>query len=94
VIEKLEQYAEEAELVFVLMTPDDYAPEGFGRARQNVVLEFGYFLGRLGRTSGKVVLLYKQGVEMPSDLSGIVAIDITKGILAADEEIRREITDW
>jgi CheY-like chemotaxis protein len=93
VIEKLEQYAEEAELVFVLMTPDDYAPEGFGRARQNVVLEFGYFLGRLGRTSGKVVLLYKQGVEMPSDLSGIVAIDITKGILAADEEIRREITD-
>jgi CheY-like chemotaxis protein len=95
VIEKLELYAEEAELVFVLMTPDDYVPaSGRSRPRQNVLLEYGYFLGRLGRSSGKVILLYKQGVEMPSDLSGIVAINITNGILSADEEIRREISGY
>lgn len=95
VIEKLEHYAEEAELVFVLMTPDDHVDaSGRGRPRQNVTLEYGYFLARLGRSSGKVILLYKKGVEMPSDLSGIVAIDITNGILSADEEIRREISGY
>jgi CheY-like chemotaxis protein len=92
VIEKLERFAEEAEIVFVLMTPDDYVKsKGRGRARQNVLLEYGFFLGRLRRNSGRVILLYKRGVEMPTDLSGIVAIDISKGILAVGHEIQREL---
>lgn len=40
------------------------------RARQNVVLETGYFMGKLGRDH--VVILADNGIEMPSDLSGVV----------------------
>lgn len=40
------------------------------RARQNVVLETGYFMGTLGRNH--VVILSDNGIEMPSDLSGVV----------------------
>jgi predicted nucleotide-binding protein len=38
------------------------------RARQNVIFEFGYFLGKLGRS--KLCVLYCDGVELPSDFSG------------------------
>ncbi|WP_084446694.1 TIR domain-containing protein [Hymenobacter roseosalivarius] len=40
------------------------------RARQNVILEIGYFLGRLG--SERMRLITKENVEIPSDLSGIL----------------------
>jgi len=40
------------------------------RARQNVILEFGYFLGKLGRP--KVCGLYCEGVELPSDYDGVL----------------------
>ncbi|HEX7925977.1 MAG TPA: nucleotide-binding protein [bacterium] len=45
------------------------------RARQNVVLELGYFIGKLGRD--RVCILCEQGVEIPSDINGLVyhAID-------------------
>ncbi len=40
------------------------------RARQNVVLEHGFFIGQLGREN--VVALYEKVVELPSDLSGVL----------------------
>jgi len=40
------------------------------RARQNVVLELGFFLAALGRE--RVCVLYKDGVEVPSDYSGVL----------------------
>jgi predicted nucleotide-binding protein len=40
------------------------------RARQNVIFEFGYFLGKLGRSN--VCGLYCEGVELPSDYSGVL----------------------
>ena len=43
------------------------------RARQNVVFEAGYFLGKLGEE--KVILLYDNGLEAPGDLSGCVYIE-------------------
>lgn len=43
-----------------------------GRARQNVIFEHGYFIGRLGREN--VCAIIRKGVEQPSDLSGIVYI--------------------
>ncbi len=63
------------------------------RARQNVILELGYFLGVLGRETGRVVLLYKGPLDVPSDLSGVVYIDISNGIEAAGEKIRKELKD-
>lgn len=97
IIEKFEDYAAMSSLVFVLLTPDDIAAKGDEsnefkrRARQNVIFEMGYFLGVLGRKSGRVLLLYQSSLELPSDLSGVTYIDISQGIEAAGEKIRLEI---
>ena len=94
IIEKFERYAKDIDVAFVILTPDDLIdPQGGpgGRARQNVLFELGYFVGKLGRKSGRIILLTKKGVEIPSDLAGIIYIDITDGILAAGEQIRREV---
>ena len=42
------------------------------RARQNVVLELGYFFSKLGRE--RVCAIYVDGVEIPSDLHGILYV--------------------
>jgi len=96
-IEKFEHYAAQADVVFVLITPDDIG-QMVGtteanrlRARQNVIFELGYFLGSLRRRSGRIFLLHKGDVEIPSDLAGIVYIDIEHGIEAAGDRIRREL---
>lgn len=78
IIEKLEEYSDVGFAV-VLLTKDDV---GRGvddhkanldpRARQNVVFEFGYFIGRLGRK--KVCPLLEEGIEQPSDAHGVVYI--------------------
>jgi len=90
-IEKFEYYAQDADVVFALFTPDDFTMAHLGRARQNVLFEYGYFLGMLGRRSGRAFLLHKAGAEIPSDLHGFVSIDISRGIQAAGERIRREL---
>ena len=61
------------------------------RARQNVIFELGFFLGKLGRESGKILLLHKGPVEIPSDINGIEYIDISNGIESAGERIRKEL---
>jgi predicted nucleotide-binding protein len=98
IIEKFEKYASTSNLIFILMTPDDLgmnkinASEKF-RARQNVIFEMGYFIGKLGRNSGRVIILKKGDIEIPSDLQGIIYIDITNGIKQAGEDIRNELLD-
>lgn len=95
IIEKFEDFAALADIAFVLMTPDDLVMGGdLSRSRQNVVFELGYFLGKLQRASGKVLLLHKGQLELPSDISGLVYVDITNGIEAAGEHIRRELSIW
>jgi predicted nucleotide-binding protein len=79
IIEKFEDHANVGFAV-VLMTPDDRGcknePESDlkPRARQNVILELGFFLGRLGRQ--RVCALYKGDVEMPSDYSGVLYVPL------------------
>lgn len=74
VIEKFEANADVG-FAIVLLTPDDVGGKEAGalrpRARQNVVLELGYFIGRLGRR--RVMALRKGDLEFPSDILGIVA---------------------
>jgi CheY-like chemotaxis protein len=100
VIEKFEYYAGDADFVFVLMTPDDVghpadAPDaGQRRARQNVIFEYGFFLGALRRQSGRVFQLHKGACEIPSDIAGVICIDISDGIGAADQQIRKELRSW
>lgn len=100
IIEKFEDAASEADLVFVLLTPDDVAypkssvKRSSFRARQNVIFELGYFYGYLRRSNGKVILLYRDGTEIPSDISGLVYIDITRGIRRAKKQILNELSPW
>ena len=80
IIEKFEDYADVGFAV-VQLTPDDRGgasqspfEEQQPRARQNVVLELGYFLGRLGRN--RVCALYRRGVEIPSDYTGVAYVEL------------------
>lgn len=77
VIEKIEAHSDVGFAV-VLLTPDDIGSSKADagnlkpRARQNVILELGYFLGKLKRS--RVCALYKTGVEIPSDYEGVLWI--------------------
>ncbi|MFT8351203.1 TIR domain-containing protein [Clostridium saccharoperbutylacetonicum] len=44
------------------------------RARQNVVFEHGYLIGKLGRK--KVCALVKENIEKPNDIAGVVYIQM------------------
>ncbi|MFZ2171799.1 MAG: nucleotide-binding protein [Methylococcaceae bacterium] len=80
VIEKFESYASDIAFAVVLLTPDDVgtvatSPANLkARARQNVVMELGYFMGRLGRV--RVCALHKGGIELPSDYQGVLYIEM------------------
>ncbi len=97
IIEKLEVAGIEASIVFVLLTPDDRicaddaTNEEKYQARQNVIFEMGYFMGLLGRKSGRLVLLYKGGLDLPSDIDGLIYVNIDNGIESAGESLRREL---
>jgi predicted nucleotide-binding protein len=53
--------------------PDDLLP----RARQNVLLELGYFVGKLGRPY--VCALKRGEVDVPSDFGGVVFVPFDDG---------------
>lgn len=82
IIEKFEEHSAVGFAV-ILLTPDDMGGIAGGamqpRARQNVILELGYFIGRLGRE--KVCALKSGDIELPSDIFGVVwtAFDPTGG---------------
>ena len=59
------------------------------RARQNVVLEFGYFMNLLGRD--RVCCLYKGDVELPSDMHGIVYIPFKESVNECRDKIIKEL---
>ena len=79
VIEKFEDYSDVGFAV-ALCTPDDVgalatdADNLRPRPRQNVVLEWGFFVGRLGRN--RVCALIKSEVELPSDYAGVMYIKV------------------
>lgn len=79
----IEKFEEEADVGFaiVLMTPDDLGSlageEPTPRARQNVILELGYFIGRLGRD--RVCTLKIGNLDMPSDVIGVVYTEMDTG---------------
>ena len=96
IIEKFEQTAGLVDWVFVLISPDDRAFSGASndelrRARQNVIFELGFFYGLLGRFEGRVIALKKGDVEMPSDIHGVIWIDVSGGVKAAGEQLRKEL---
>lgn len=97
IIEKIETYSD-VSYAIILYTPCD---EGHAinedvlhkRARQNVVFEHGYLIGKLGRKN--VSAIVKDCIELPGDISGVVYInyngdwklELTKNMKAANLEI-------
>jgi predicted nucleotide-binding protein len=73
IIEKIEAHCDVGFAV-VLLTPDDVGGKSSDalrpRARQNVLLELGYFMAHLGRQ--RVCALAKGDVEIPTDFAGVV----------------------
>lgn len=80
VMEKIEAHREVGFAV-VLLTPDDEGCVKGGkptpRARQNVLLELGYFMGYLGRQ--RVCALKRGELEIPSDYLGVVWVAMDTG---------------
>lgn len=77
IIEKFEENSDVGAAI-CLFTGDDIGKEKSEavekqRARQNVVYEAGYFMGKLGRK--RVIMLVDEGIELPSDLQGVVYTD-------------------
>lgn len=77
IIEKIEKNVEKSLYGIVLYTgcdtgyPNDHPELAKPRARQNVVFEHGYLLGKLGRDH-VCALVEKDDIEKPGDLSGVV----------------------
>lgn len=83
IIEKLEEYSEEIGYAIVLATPDDEgkakSEESYkSRVRQNVVLELGMFLAKLGREKVAILLKESLNFERPSDIQGLIYIPFEK----------------
>jgi hypothetical protein len=82
IIEKFEKHSD-VRFAVVLLTPDDagasvqHPEKTRRRARQNVILELGYFLAKLGRNN--VCCLYVEGVELPSDYDGVLYVFYDQG---------------
>ena len=76
IIEKFQDYSDVGFAVVLLTSDDKGGAKNIDslalkpRARQNVIFELGFFLGRLGRS--KVCALYEDGVELPSDYNGVL----------------------
>ena len=79
IIEKFEDHSKVG-FAIIIITPDDIGGprtktgKQKPRARQNVIFELGYFIGKLERS--RVCALYVEGVEMPSDYDGVLYIPL------------------
>jgi predicted nucleotide-binding protein len=100
IIEKFEKYSDVG-FAFILLTPDEISytvdqtdkPDSDKRtefrARPNVIFEFGYFVGKLGRS--RVCCLHKGDVAVPSDLNGLVYKKVDDSIDSQAYSIIKEL---
>ena len=76
ILQKLNEESNKCNIAIILMTGDDMFEKGEIRARENVLHEIGFFQGKLGLE--KVVLLHEEGVNIPSNIHGLVYIPFPK----------------
>lgn len=80
IIEKFESEASSTNYALIMCTPENKGENNIWYPRQNVIFEWGYFTGKLGRKN--VCLLYQENgktMDLPSDTHGIVYISLDKG---------------
>ena len=97
VIEQLEHYIPQTNFGIILATPDDIGylagceSEAKYRARQNVVLELGMLLSKLGRSRIAIVLKKCDSFERPSDIAGILYLEFDNSITEIGSRLKREL---
>lgn len=107
IIEQLEKYSKNVDFAFVLLTPDDalipatkigdsYVKSSNNpifRTRQNVILEFGYFISKIGRTNVRCLCkgVTELPFEIPSDMHGIVYLPFKDSIKDVKEDIAKQL---
>jgi len=98
IIEKLEKYADkDVSFAVVLATPDDEGhavgkhDEKRFRARQNVVLELGFLLTKLGRARVAILLKNQEKMERPSDIQGLIYLPFTDDVAEVKVQLAKEM---
>jgi Holliday junction resolvasome RuvABC ATP-dependent DNA helicase subunit len=97
IIEKLENSASQVGFAVVLATPDDegnracHPDERSYRARQNVVLELGMLLSKLGRNKVAILLKQQDRMERPSDIQGLIYIPFRDDVKDAGVLLAKEM---
>jgi len=76
VLQKLDEETTKCSVAIIVMTGEDINGDGEIRTRENVMHEIGYFQGKYGLKN--VVLLHEQGVNIPSNIHGLVYIGFPK----------------
>jgi predicted nucleotide-binding protein len=89
--EKFEDVAIECKFAIIILSGDDllFNPLPQKRARQNVVLELGYFWGRLGRRN--LAFLVDPKIEFPSDIIGVGYINLVKDFTKVKNDLYKEL---
>lgn len=99
IIEKLEEYTSDVGYAIILATPDDEGKAKTessykSRVRQNVVLELGMFLAKLGRNRVAILLKEATEFEKPSDIQGLIYIPfkdkVDEGAVSLIRELSRQ----
>ncbi len=97
IIEKLEENTDKVQFGIVLATPDDI---GYSkgkeeckkyRVRQNVILELGMLLSKVGRSKVAILLSQAEEMEKPSDIEGLIYIPFTNNVEEAKVSLAKEL---
>lgn len=97
IIEKLEEYTADVGYAIILATPDDEGKAKTdsvmkSRVRQNVVLELGMFLAKLGREKVAILLKEAPDFERPSDIQGLIYIPFQNKVDDVSLNLIRELS--
>ena len=97
IIEKLEENTDKVEFGIVLATPDDigYAKDSElqkrYRVRQNVILELGMLLAKIGRSKVAILLSQAEDMEKPSDIDGLIYIPFKDNVEESKVSLAKEL---
>lgn len=98
VVQKFSDEAQQAELVVLLLSPEDAtfasADQRSSQGASGLVFELGYFLGSSKRQSRKMIVLTTAGAALPLSVDDIVVIDATAGLCSVHAALRSELEEW
>lgn len=97
IIEKLEENTDRVQFGIVLATPDDIGYSKGNeeckkyRVRQNVILELGMLLSKVGRAKVAILLSQAEEMEKPSDIDGLIYIPFINNVEDAKVSLAKEL---